>query len=240
MQQDHKSMYPLAHEWDYIANTEYHIPYFAPGELDKIENYGSASQDKFVGWHLHHRLEINPDGSVGKSRNSLIDENLYYYRPASELVFLQSSIHRQLHINAANISRTNRTTSSETKERQSQAKLKSNNTETRFAVVSDMVASGETLSFTDYAFYRRYCLRNGIEFTGAKVDKSRTIKRVDVPKIKSEKREPRSERQKIRYESLLDQLTRTDSLPKIDVMFLRRYCRNNDLPMPTVKMSVKK
>ena len=241
MPQDHKSMYPIDYEWEYITATEYHIPYFAPGELDKIENYDKANASKFVGWHLHHRLEINPDGTLGKSRETLIAENLYYYRPATELIFLPSTTHQQLHTKAGYLSRPNRTTSSETRALQSQAKLKANNTDARFAVVSAMVESGQTLSFTDYAFYRRYCQRNGLEFKGARVDKSGTLIRVDVPKVPSEKqlRESRYECQKKRYANLVEQAMYCDALPKSDIMFLRRYCRQNNMPMPLVKMSVK-
>lgn len=241
MHQDLKSKYTAVHEWEYITATEYRTPYFAPGELNQIENYDKASQDKFAGWHLHHRLEINPDGSTGKKRDDLIAENLYYSRPAAELIFLPLSIHQQLHAIAADRSNPVRKTSAKTKERQSQAKLKANNTDARFAVVSAMVDAGDTLSFTDYAFYRRYCIRNDIEFNGAKVDKSGTLKRVNVPTIKSEKqlREPRSDRQAKRYDDLVKQSKLCEYLPKKDVMFLRRYCRQHDLPMPSVKMSVK-
>ena len=68
-------------ELKYLRFTEYHLPYFAPGELCKVENYGEALKARFIGWHLHHRLEINPDGSAGKSRGELIAEDLYYQRP---------------------------------------------------------------------------------------------------------------------------------------------------------------
>ena len=71
--------------------------YFAPGELRNIENFKEANEDNYMGWCIHHRLEINPDGTPGKTVKMLLAENLYYMRPASELIFLRVSEHLKLH-----------------------------------------------------------------------------------------------------------------------------------------------
>ena len=64
--------------------------------LDNIENYQQALADNFEGWSIHHRLEIQPDGTR-VSAKELIDKNLYYGRPASELVFMTNGEHHRLH-----------------------------------------------------------------------------------------------------------------------------------------------
>ena len=67
-----------------------------------IENYQKAIEDDTQTWHCHHRLEIcdenGKERSLQKSRDELIAENLYYNRPASELIFLTKSEHRSLHM----------------------------------------------------------------------------------------------------------------------------------------------
>ena len=64
--------------------------------LDKIEHYEEALSEGFKRWDIHHKLEIQPDGTR-ISRQELIDQNLYYGRPASELVFMRHGEHRMLH-----------------------------------------------------------------------------------------------------------------------------------------------
>ena len=64
--------------------------------LELVENYKQAEADGFEGWCLHHRLEIQPDGTR-VSLQELIDQNLYYGRPASELVFMKVCEHATLH-----------------------------------------------------------------------------------------------------------------------------------------------
>ena len=66
-----------------------------------IENYEKALADDFKGWHCHHRLETHtPDGKrreVDIGYKELKALNMYYNRPAEELIFLPSSEHKQLH-----------------------------------------------------------------------------------------------------------------------------------------------
>lgn len=231
--------YTQPEEQSYLRTFAYHTPYFAPGELTKIENYLQAVADNFIGWGIHHRLELNDDGTVNKSRDTLILENLYYCRPAEELIFLTKSAHSKLHLNATWSNKPSVKTAESTKQKQSKAKLAANNTEARYTVVSAMVQRDETLSFSDYQFYRRYCNRNGIEFTGAKVDKTGKLKRVDVPKVPSEKqtKPSRVDRSNQRYDQVIERLNAGEELPIKDYHFLRGHCDRykKDMPELTVR-----
>ena len=64
--------------------------------LDQVENYQQAKADNFVGWCMHHRVEIQPDGTR-VSMQELKDKGLYYGRPASELIFMRFGDHSALH-----------------------------------------------------------------------------------------------------------------------------------------------
>ena len=61
-------------------------------DYTQIEHYEDALKSPLK-YDLHHRLEI----SESKSRKQLIAENLYYYRPPEELVFLEHGEHQRLH-----------------------------------------------------------------------------------------------------------------------------------------------
>ena len=62
-------------------------------DISLIENYQAAINDKEQTWDCHHRLEIE----LNKSRQELINLNLYNNRPANELIFLTHSEHKALH-----------------------------------------------------------------------------------------------------------------------------------------------
>lgn len=68
---------------------------------EQIENYELAKADSFEGWHCHHRLETHTaDGKrrkVDLSREELIAMNMYYNRPANELIFMKAGEHMSLH-----------------------------------------------------------------------------------------------------------------------------------------------
>lgn len=64
-------------------------------DLSLIENYEFAINDITQTWDCHHRREILPCGRF--SGDDLKKFGLYYKRPASELIFLTPSAHRQLH-----------------------------------------------------------------------------------------------------------------------------------------------
>lgn len=62
-------------------------------DLSLIENYDKAINDEKQIWHIHHRLET--DRNI--TRQQLIDKNLYWNRPACELIFLTHKDHSYLH-----------------------------------------------------------------------------------------------------------------------------------------------
>lgn len=78
-----------------ISNNLGNIIKFCCEDISLIENYDKAIADKNNMWHCHHRLEIQEDKIL--SRQELKDMDLYYNRPASELIFLTSFDHRSLH-----------------------------------------------------------------------------------------------------------------------------------------------
>ena len=61
--------------------------------INNIENASIAINDKFQIWEIHHRLET--DKNI--SRQQLINDGLYYKRPASELIFLTKADHTAIH-----------------------------------------------------------------------------------------------------------------------------------------------
>lgn len=68
--------------------------------LEQIENFKAAEAEKFVNWVVHHRAEILPCGNF--SVNDLKCHNLYFGRPASELIFMRDHDHRSMHKAGAN------------------------------------------------------------------------------------------------------------------------------------------
>ncbi len=61
--------------------------------LSNIENYDRAINAKTQTWQCHHRRETDE----GQTKDDLIRANLYFFRPACELVFLTNKEHRALH-----------------------------------------------------------------------------------------------------------------------------------------------
>ena len=66
-------------------------------DYKNIENYEKAKKDNFKGWHCHHRLEThNSDGErrlVDIPQKELKALDMYYHRPAEELIFLTTREH---------------------------------------------------------------------------------------------------------------------------------------------------
>lgn len=89
--------YVLPEELYYMKYVASGVPVFAPGELHKVQNYDIAHEQGFYGWHLHHRRGYIRKESTGMPRNDLILNNLYYARPADELVFLTQEDHLKAH-----------------------------------------------------------------------------------------------------------------------------------------------
>ena len=78
-------------------NQTYNWRAFCKESLDQIDNYQQALAEKFKGWCIHHRLEIQPDGTR-VSMQELKSNGLYYGRPASELIFMRCGEHKRLHL----------------------------------------------------------------------------------------------------------------------------------------------
>ena len=71
-------------------------------DITHIENYFKAKADGFKGWQCHHRLETHTsDGllrEVYLTASELIYLNMYYNRPAEELILMKTDEHRRLHL----------------------------------------------------------------------------------------------------------------------------------------------
>ena len=67
-------------------------------DYKNIENYEQAVKDQTQTWECHHRLETD----LGLSMNELINKNLYFDRPANELIFLTCAEHIALHNSITN------------------------------------------------------------------------------------------------------------------------------------------
>lgn len=68
---------------------------FCRDNLSNIENYDKAIDDPERVWHCHHRFETF--WWFSSSKQDLIDEGLYYARPASEFIFLTPEEHKHIH-----------------------------------------------------------------------------------------------------------------------------------------------
>ena len=75
-------------------------------DLSLIENYDKAIDDTTQTWHCHHRGEILPCGRF--SRDDLKKFGLYFYRPASELIFIKKFNHLSLHRKGVPLSQHNK------------------------------------------------------------------------------------------------------------------------------------
>ena len=75
---------------------------FCCEDISLIENYDNAIADTTQTWECHHRGEVLLCGRF--SRDDLKKFCLYYSRPASELIFLTPTAHRQLHQNGVPLS----------------------------------------------------------------------------------------------------------------------------------------
>lgn len=90
----HKQNREYHKEW-YDSNRRGDPYNYCCESIDKIENYELAKSDNFIGWDLHHRLEIR-EGYINTVRDLKI-MNIYYNRPACELIYLKYDEHRRLH-----------------------------------------------------------------------------------------------------------------------------------------------
>ena len=77
---------------------------FCRDDYTKIENYKEAVNDITQTWELHHRNEFTLDGKFAHTANELKEINMYFKRPANELIFLPRSVHKSLHAKNRKIS----------------------------------------------------------------------------------------------------------------------------------------
>ena len=77
-------------------------------DYENIENYHKAKADDFKNWEVHHRLEThNSDGErrlVDITADELKALDMYYNRPADELIFMTIYEHSRLHMNGKHLS----------------------------------------------------------------------------------------------------------------------------------------
>lgn len=66
-------------------------------DIALIENYHQAIADQTRMWDIHHRNECDDEGKTLFTHKQLKEMNLYYNRPASELMFVTRSMHWKLH-----------------------------------------------------------------------------------------------------------------------------------------------
>ena len=77
-------------------------------DYENIENYQKAKADDFKNWEVHHRLEThNSDGErrlVDITADELKALDMYYNRPADELIFMTIYEHSRLHMKGKHLS----------------------------------------------------------------------------------------------------------------------------------------
>lgn len=83
-------------------------------DLRLIENYEQAVNGPEI-WDCHHRKETD----LGLSKIELIEQRLYFNRPAAELIFLTHSEHTKIHMQAENNPNYGKSPSEETRKKQS-------------------------------------------------------------------------------------------------------------------------
>ena len=76
---------------------EYYAKRFCSEDISLIENYHEAIVDQTKMWDTHHRRECDDEGRTIFTKKQLIEMNLYYNRPASELMFVTRSMHNKIH-----------------------------------------------------------------------------------------------------------------------------------------------
>ena len=84
-----------------MVNENYAYAY-CKEDISLIENYDKAIADSTQTWVCHHRLEIQDEHI--NSLDYLKKNNLYYHRPANELIFLTRGEHTKLHNTGKHIS----------------------------------------------------------------------------------------------------------------------------------------
>ena len=76
---------------------EYMAKHYCSEDISLIENYHEAIADEEKMWDIHHRRECDENGRTLFTKKQLIEMNLYFNRPASELIFVTRAMHLKLH-----------------------------------------------------------------------------------------------------------------------------------------------
>lgn len=71
-------------------------------DISKIENYNKAIADNTQTWDCHHRAEITENER--RTKQELIDDGIYWNRPAEELIFIPHSQHMSNHLRGRKLS----------------------------------------------------------------------------------------------------------------------------------------
>ena len=66
-------------------------------DVSLIENYHQAVLDPYEKWEIHHRRECDDEGRTLFTHKQLKEMNLYFDRPAEELIFVTRSTHCKMH-----------------------------------------------------------------------------------------------------------------------------------------------
>jgi hypothetical protein len=86
--------------------------------IEVVENYQEAKKDNFKKWQMHHRLEThNSEGElrlIQLSREELKALDMYYNRPAEELIWLRLKEHTRIHSKGRKVSEAQKRKVSET------------------------------------------------------------------------------------------------------------------------------
>ena len=77
--------------------SERYAKLFCSEDISLIENYHEAIADEERMWDIHHRRESDSEGRTLFTKKQLIEMNLYFNRPAAELMFVTRSMHWKLH-----------------------------------------------------------------------------------------------------------------------------------------------
>ena len=79
---------------DSHATGKRQLAHYCCEDISHIENYELAIKDNLVDWDIHHRLETRGFGYTSEELKML---DLYYNRPASELLFVRCKDHYKIH-----------------------------------------------------------------------------------------------------------------------------------------------
>ena len=76
---------------------EYYAKRYCSEDISLIDNYYQAISDEERIWDIHHRRECDSEGRTLFTKKELIENNLYFNRPASELIFVTRAMHWKMH-----------------------------------------------------------------------------------------------------------------------------------------------